>query len=336
MVRHRKGFTLIELLVVMAILSLLIALLLPAVQQAREAARRTQCRNHLKQIVLALHNYEYSYQCYPPGSIVSHRESWSVQARLLPFLEQVNAYSRVRLDLEWSDPINLASGVQKLVIPVFSCPTDPHSDEFCDEGPFEGVVKPNNYGFNFGTWFVYDPRTGRGGDGCFFPNSSVGPKSVTDGMSQTLACTEVRTFQSAFLNTVNPGSAVPTSPSVFSQWAGAAEFELGPALNDNNGHTEWCEGQVLDTGFTTVFTPNTKVSYLHSDGRAYDIDYNSREEGTSLTQPTYAAVTARSYHVGIVQAALLDGSVRSVSDAVNLQVWRALGTRAGSEIVSEF
>ena len=336
MTRCRKGFTLIELLVVIAILSLLTALLLPAVQQAREAARRTQCRNNLKQMVLALHNYECSYQCYPPGSIVSHQESWSVQARLLPFLDQGNAYHRVRLDLEWSDPVNLASGVQKLVIPVFSCPTDPHSDEFCYDGPFEGVVKPNNYGFNFGTWFVYDPRNGRGGDGCFYPNSAISPKSVTDGMSQTLVCSEVRTFQSSFLNTVNPGAAIPTSPAAFSQWAGAAEFELGPELNDNRGHTEWCEGLVMDTGFTTVFTPNTKVPYLHSDGRTYDINYNSRQESTSLTEPTYAAVTARSYHAGMVHAGLLDGSVRSVSDSIALDIWRALGTRAGSEIVGEF
>ncbi len=334
--KRREAFTLIELLVVMAIMGLLVALILPAVQQAREAARRTQCRNHLKQIVLALHNYEASNRVYPPGSVFSRQSSWSVHGRLLPYLDHANAYHQIRLDLEWEDPINLASGVPRLNVAVFNCPSDPHSDELCDGGPEEGLVKPVNFAFNFGTWFVYDPRTGRGGDGVFFPNSSVGPHSIVDGMSHTLAATEVRTFQSGFHNTVNPGPAIPTSPGDFLAWAGAAEFELGQDLDENGGHTEWCEGVVHDTGFTTVFSPNVPVHYRHSDGYTYDIDFNSREEGSSPTEPTYAAVTARSYHPGMVHVALLDGSVRSVSDSIALTVWRSLGTRSGSEIVGEF
>jgi len=335
MKRHR-GFTLIELLVVIAIIGVLVALLLPAVQQAREAARRTQCRNNLKQIGLALQNYEQSNRRFPMGSVFSPRGSWSVHGRLLPFLDQANSFGQVQLDVTWSDPINQVTGIQKQLISVYSCPTDPHSDELYIDDPNDGAVKPSNYGFNFGTWFVYDPRTGRGGDGCFFPNSSVGPHSITDGMSNTLACAEVKTFQSFFYNTVNPGPAPPSTPATFSLWAGAAVFSLGPNLQDNGGHNEWCEGTVQDSGVTTVFTPNAKVPYLHSDGQTYDIDFNSRYEGSSLTEPTYASVTARSYHTGIVQVALMDGSVRSISDSIALSVWRALGTRQGSEVTGEF
>lgn len=334
--KRRTGFTLIEMLVVIAIIGLLIALLLPAVQQAREAAHRTQCRNHLKQIGLALHNYEATNRVFPPGFVFSARGSWSVHGRLLPFMEQSNSYALVRLDMEWHDPINLLTGIQKQTIPTFSCPSDPHSDELYLDDPNEGPVKPVSYGFNFGTWFIYAPLTGRGSDGCFYPNSSVGTHSISDGMSSTLACAEVKTFQSYFYNTVNPGPSPPTSPAAFSQWANAAVFSLGPNLQNNGGHNEWCEGTVHDSGFTTVFTPNTKVSYLHSDGRTYDIDYSSRYEGSSMTEPTYASITSRSYHIGIVQAALMDGSVRSISDSISLSVWRSLGTRAGNEVVGEF
>lgn len=334
--RLRRGFTLIELLVVIAIIAILIALILPAVQQAREAARRTQCRSNLKQILLALHNYEESNRLYPPGFVFSRRGSWSVHGRLLPFLEQASAYSQVALDVEWHDPINLSTGIQKLSIPIYTCPSDPYGNRLSDEGPEEGYVKPVSYGFNFGSWFVFDPVTGNGGDGVFHPNSSTGPHSLADGTSNTLGCVDVKTYQPYFKNTVNPGPAVPTDPAQFVQWTGAAEFELGPNLDDNGGHTEWCEGTVHDSGFTTVFAPNRYVPYLHSDGVTYDIDYNSRYEGTSLTEPTYAAITARSYHTGLVHAAMMDGSCRTISNSISLKIWQALGTRAGGEIVSDF
>jgi len=93
---------------------------------------------------------------------------------------------------------------------------------------------------------------------------------------------------------------------------------------------------VHHSGITTVFTPNTAVEYLHTDGRTYDFDYNSQQEGRSATQPTYAAVTARSHHAGIVHAVLMDGSARTISNSIDLQVWRALGTRGGREVVSGF
>jgi prepilin-type processing-associated H-X9-DG protein len=99
---------------------------------------------------------------------------------------------------------------------------------------------------------------------------------------------------------------------------------------DFNGHTEWVEGDVHETGFTTTFTPNTEVTYVDS-GSTYSVDLTAIRDGESTTSPTYAAVTARSYHPGHVNVAMLDGSVRAVADDVASEVWRAAGTRAGGE-----
>lgn len=334
--RRRYAFTLIELLVTIAIISILIALILPAVQSAREAARRLQCSNHLKQISLAIHNYVDVNNRLPPGFVFSLQGSWSVHGRLLPYLEQANAYQRVRLDIEWHDPINLATGIQQMYIEPYHCPSDPNSNSMYDAGPGEGFVQTVNYGFNYGSWFVYDPTTNEGGDGAFFPNAGLSFASISDGLSQTLCAAEVKCFQSYFRNTADPGSAIPPNAEFLSSYAGGATFGLGPSFNDNTGHNEWCEGTVHDSGFTTVFTPNSHVGYVHSDGKEYDIDYSSRYEGTSLYQRTYAAVTSRSYHAGLVQVCLLDGSVRSVGDSIDGTVWRSLGTRSGGEIVGEF
>lgn len=335
-VQHRRAFTQLELLVVIAIIAILMAILLPAVQSAREAARRTTCRNHLKQIGLALHNYVDSNRLFPPSFIFSRRGSWSVHGRILPFLEHAEAYQNVRLDLEWHDPINLATGVQQLHIETYKCPSDPNCNTQYDAGAGEGLVQTVNYGFNFGTWFVYDPNTNAGSDGCFFPNSSISPAMISDGLSHTLCAADVKSFQPYFRNSADPGPTPPNSPAVLASYAGGSEFQLGSALNDNSGHSEWCEGTAHDSGVTTVFTPNTHVTYQHSDGRTYDTDYNSRYEGSSLTQRTYAAITARSYHEGLVHTLLMDGSVRAVSNGILLSTWRALGTRAGDEVVSEY
>lgn len=332
------GFTLVELLTVTAILSILLALLLPAVQQARESARSAQCRSNLKQIGIALHNYEITAQVFPPSASISLTSTgtWSVHARLLPFIDQADIYQQIRLDLDWADPLNQVTGVPRLAIPVYSCPSDPNGQRLYDAGPDEGIVHPVNFGFNYGTWLIFDPTTSKGGDGCFYPNSSVRPANITDGQSHTLAASDVKSYQPNFRNSAIPNPTPPTDEAYLASLAGAAFFELGPNLNDNGGHSEWCDGTVHETGLTTIFTPNTYVAYLHSDGRTYDIDFNSREEGTSSTLVSYAAVTSRSYHTGHVHTLLMDGSVRSVSDEIALPIWRALGTRAGGEINGDF
>jgi prepilin-type N-terminal cleavage/methylation domain-containing protein len=334
----RNGFTLVELLVVMAIIGVLAALLLPAVQQARETARRAQCKNNLKQIGLALHNYLASNRVLPPSFCIqpgtalgTNNGSWSIHGRLLPYLEQGSAYTKVRLDVPWDAQRH--TGIPTMRIPTYLCPSEVYDQVRLDSSG-NPKVYPQNYGFNFGTWRVYDPATGRGSDGVFYVNSATRPASLTDGTSHTLAAAEVKAFTSYFRNTVDPGPAVPTAPADLAAFAGGAQFKLGPNTNDNTGHTEWPDGRVHHSGITTVFTPNTFVECTHTDGRTYDIDYNSQQEGRSATQPTYAAVTARSYHPGLVNSLLMDGSCRAASDTIRLEIWRALGTRNSGEVIS--
>ena len=349
----RSGFTLIELLVVIAVIAILVSLLLPAVQQAREAARLTQCRNNLKQIALAVHNYHSTYRvlpmsaAIPEGGFTGDNGSWSVHGRILPELDRGVLAENVDLTASWY----FQTAVDRLRIPAFGCPTDPLSGVPRVVGPRGGVERsdpyPTTYAFNHGTWFVWDPaggRAGRGGDGAFFPNAALAISHVRDGASNTLCAAEVKAFTPYFRNAPPPpryagDGGVPATPADLLPFAEAGDRKLG-SQNSNTGHTEWCDGRTHHAGFTTTFPPNTPVLWTDdATGEVYDVDYSSWQEGKPdgpAGRPTYAAVTSRSYHAGTVTAALLDGSVRSVSDGVTRDLWRAAGTRRGGEITDEF
>ena len=324
-----------ELLTVSVVVGILVLILLPAVQSAREAARVIQCKNHLRQLTLAVLNYQSTQQLFPPSFVIDHgvslktnNGSWSIHGRLLPYLEAGNAYRRVDLALPWDEQRD--TGVPTMRVATFICPAESHDQVRLDN---HGIPKvyPLNYGFNFGTWLIYDPIDGRGGDGAFFVNSSLSPNKFRDGMNKTLCVTEVKAFTSYYRNGNDPGPRVPTIPTEINTMLTGAQRKLGPETNDNTGHTEWPDGRVHHSGVTTVFPPNTFVEHTYA-GNQYDIDFNSRKEGDSTSKPTYAAITARSYHPGTVNTAKMDASVETINNNVDLTIWRALGTRAGAEI----
>jgi len=335
-----RGFTLVELLVVIAIVATLVGILLPAVQSARESARRTQCMSNVRQLAMATLVYESTKRRLPPSMIhkpgtvfASNNGSWGVHGRILPYIEEAAAAVKVNIEVAWDQPPNSTTGVATTRITVFGCPSESNATMRTKNGlPY---VFPHNYGFNFGTWFVYDPATGDGGNGVFFPNSHLKSGQVTDGMSKTLCVAEVKAFTPYVRNVGDPGgsyppSGPPTDPATIAGLAAGGDAKLGPATNDCTGHTEWPDGRVHHCGFTTTFPPNTRVPF-ERNGLPYDIDYNSRQEGSSATAKTFAAVTARSYHGGTVNAAMLDASVHAIGEEIDPFVWRALSTRAGGE-----
>jgi len=325
---HRHGFTLIELLVVIAIIAVLVSLLLPAVQQAREAARRSQCKNNLKQVGLALHNYHDTYRCFPPASVLPAGktfEPYSAQARLLPYLEQTNLAQLI--DWNASSEFTASPAAARTRVAIYLCPS-----EVNDRARITPTLThyPLNYVFNEGTWFIYDPVSREVGNGAFHPNRAFRSAEIADGLSNTLGAAEVKAYQPNLWDTGNPSvysAGMPAPPPASTADASAY---LSSGTFDSNGHTEWIEGDVHESGFTTTFPPNAKISYVNS-GITYDIDFTSMRDGESTTAPTYAAVTARSYHPGMVNALMLDGSVRSTSNQIDRGVWRAAGTRNGGE-----
>ncbi len=331
-VRAQHAFTLVELLVVIAIIGLLIALLLPAVQAAREAARRAHCSNNLKQLGLAMHNYATALQVFPPSSIVfggSTNEPWSGQAFMLPYVEGGNVYSRINFSLGYHHPANNALlppyGVAATRVPVLMCPSEIQDRPRMDSSGTTPYHYPLNYGLSVGTYLVFNPVTGADGGAAFSPNARHTPASMLDGLSNTLAMAEVKAFTPRFHDAVGIPTTPPLAPTDVSS------SYTGGSWSANSGHTEWVCGRAIHTGFTTTFTPNTLVPHVVG-GTTYDIDVSSSREGRNATDPTYAIVTSRGYHPGMVNVLLMDGSVRPISNTIELAVWRALGTRAGGEM----
>jgi prepilin-type N-terminal cleavage/methylation domain-containing protein len=303
---RRRGFTLIELLVVIAIIAILIALLLPAVQQARESARRTQCRNNLKQLGLALHNYaDVTATVIPRGvnhfsgpaccCVTTHGQNGhTIHAMLLPFMDQTNVYNLAN----WSLPSsNVAQApVYRTKVPGFICPS-----ALPPPVPASGA-QPHNYpaagtAHGYGLCGVHGSQTSNGAFASRWGLVNEGTSTamdtvmrfsgIVDGLSNTIAFSEMATGL--------PG-ALPATHPYGESW-----------FIPNYGSTEF---SVL-----AAATPNSAV-------------------------PTYSTThnwgTVRSYHTGGVHAVLFDGTVRFISDSISGQIWVGLGTPMGRELLGEF
>lgn len=343
--RTRLGFSLIELLVVIAIIAILLGLLFPAAQAVREAARRTSCSNLIRQLGLASQQHETALGGFPAASLYplrtvsgtplaasEPRHGWSAQAQLLPYLEQVNLNSAIDFGIGYKEhPQVSIDGVTRPVssfrIPVYLCPSEVN-DRMRSSGSEQ--YYPLSYGWNGGVWFVFDPRGRLHGSGAMLVNQKNRLSGFRDGLANTLLFSEVKAF-TPYLRNANRenlrADRIPTSPS---------ELELSGDFKIDSGHTEWVDGRVHQTGFTGLFTPNTKVIYTHSSGTAYDVDWNNHQEGIAGLAgsiPTFAAVTSRSYHPAGVNTVRADGSVHFVSSSIELGIWRSLVTRDGGEVV---
>jgi len=277
--KRRTGLTLIEVLVVIAILLVTASLLLPAIQQVRETACRAQCQNNLRQIGLALHWYQDAfnrfppaarYQSQPPLGLLARHTSWSagvmpkpipvadsVHARLLSFLEQGNLQN----ELLSTAPVKMGES-QIGPVPIFRCPSDVSREAESAAG--EEARRPLSYAANFGTWSIYNPQTGQGGDGAFVVNRPMAPADFLDGLSQTLAFAEVKASTCYLGDSGEPNS--PNSPPPFSPAEVIAYGGLFHTGGNNAAHTDWLQGRVHQTGFTTLFTASTFVKFTDDDG----------------------------------------------------------------------
>ena len=300
-----RGFTLIELLVVIAIIAVLIALLLPAVQQAREAARRTQCKNNFKQLGLAMHNYNSSANVFPYGVMNSGtyhvRDTWMQQ--ILPMIDQSPLYTQYQSDMsQWV--MDVAPAVRDFYVPGLTCPTDP-------TGPTKGAnggSRSGGYGFQgsyvmcIGKTQTYNTDNG----GLFGWTSSVRPKSfksVIDGTSNTIMGSEV---------------IIRDNPA-FNGWG--------------EGGGYWGGGEGGGFGFTTQYPPNSTVT-----DQVYQCKSTTWPNAPCQSMTTYSTqrILARSYHVGGVHCLMADGSVKFVSSNIDTILFQNLGSCNGNEVVGDF
>jgi prepilin-type N-terminal cleavage/methylation domain-containing protein len=314
--KHRRGFTLIELLVVIAIIAILISLLLPAVQQAREAARRTQCRNNLKQIGIALHNYTEAQQAFPMGRC---SKGLSVHARLLPYLDQAPLYNQVNFNVAWNHAGN--EPVRGMAVPLFLCPSDP-------SGGIPAGWAGNNYRANQGSEILYgnattvpgDPNVGmRGPNGMFFLNSRMQFADLTDGASNTALFSEhdKGDFSNA-ISTKNDTFWPQTNPTTPDEAYAQCE-----AIDASNLIYQ----RVSDVGAPWLQAYHSTTMYFHV------VPPNKR---SCMFPPGRIATAAKSSHTGGVHLLLGDGAVRFVNNSINLATWRGLGSRNGNETLGDF
>ncbi|MEZ5941537.1 MAG: DUF1559 domain-containing protein [Planctomycetaceae bacterium] len=327
-IQRRKGFTLIELLVVIAIIAVLIALLLPAVQQAREAARRSQCKNNLKQIGLALHNYHDNFKTFPPGRVRNTysgiTSAWYTGniawvPRILPFMDQAPIYNNI----DWNRGFGTSgtdghtgvngtnpTGARRQIIATLRCPSDPGNGSVPWTTPSGTKVNGNasNGGFasaNYAGCVGAQTRLNTNPRGLFGQNTRVAIRDITDGTSNTIAVGEV--IIGFYREGVNDsGNRTPCT-------AGSKDTNTSRQAGNS-----WFYGYFpQSTFFNTFVGPNAK---------AIDCGVNSDRVNQA----------ARSVHSGGTQILLCDGSVRFAGENLDLTTWANLGDKSDGNVVGEF
>jgi len=341
---RRRGFTLIELLVVIAIIAVLIALLLPAVQSAREAARRAQCVNNLKQIGLALHNYESTTGGIPWGDGPDEWNQWSSLALLLPYMEQSTLYNAINFSYglqDWSKPFNTTT--HRTRVAAYSCPSDldrlTNADGSSNYAANAGTAPATFYDWDntgaFNGLFGWSGNSRKTGN-YIKRTPGVGFSAIVDGLSNTAAFSEkVKGIGWYTANRVDDPLSPPstyaliTKPTgndlltpnlVYSQCKSLDPKAASTPQNQNSLYPNgslWYNGCPSNTRYNHVMPPNT-----------WSCTYGGRWADMG------GAVTATSRHPGIVNCLMADGSVRAIKGTISNTIWWALGTRAGGELIS--
>ena len=317
-VRRHRGFTLIELLVVIAIIAILIALLLPAVQQAREAARRTQCRNGMKQIGLALHNYESSYTTFPIGSRY-YNGNW--RASILAQLDQAPAYNQLNFGATmWGSATapGYTSNVilRTLRVPAYNCPSSPLPvDSYHNTSNNESNGQAIDYVAIAGAYVdpagnttahcseLTNQQSYICNNGMFAPNEVFRIRDCTDGTSNTMLIGE----QSGSVNGADRRSGY------YGGWSGFTRPETAPNITSSLD----CYG----TGITTIRDGNT--INMQTSPAGGDTVYRGN-------------TVLNSYHEGGVHVTLADGSVRFLSENISFAIFKQLACRADGLVIGEF